>query len=153
MKILAKIIGSAFGSGFSPVAPGTVGSFVAIAALWVAPPLSTVILILAALLFFFIGVWASAICEQDWGRDPGRVVWDEVVGMMVTVATLPKSLMVYAAAFILFRFFDILKPFPVNRSQQLPGGWGVMIDDVLAGLMGNIVLQILFRLVFTSIAG
>ncbi len=153
MKLLAKIIGSVFGSGFSPVAPGTVGSFVAIAALWLAPPVSAAWLTLAAIVFFFVGVWASAICEQDWGHDPGRVVWDEVVGMMVTVIAAPRNLTVYAAAFVLFRFFDILKPFPVNRSQRLPGGWGVMVDDVLAGLLGNIVLQILFRLVFTSSVG
>lgn len=93
------------------------------------------------------------MCEKDWGHDSGRIVWDEVVGMMITVAALPKEWLIYLVAFIVFRFFDILKPFPVNKSQNLPHGWGVMVDDVLAGIYANIVLQILARFVFTSISG
>lgn len=149
MKLFAKLIGSTFGAGFSPVAPGTVGSLVAIVALWFIPfSLST--LIIASILFFVLGVWASTVCEQDWGHDPGKVVWDEVVGIMVTVMMMPKQWIVYAAAFALFRLFDILKPFPVKKSQNLPKGWGVMVDDVIAAIFANIVLHILFRLIFPS---
>ena len=153
MKLLAKIIGSTFGCGYSPVAPGTVGSLAAIVVLWLAPPISSIALILLAAGFFVIGVWASFMCEKDWGHDSGRIVWDEVVGMMITVVALPKDWLIYLIAFGLFRFFDILKPFPINKSQDLPHGWGVMVDDVLAGIFANIVLQLLVRFVFSSIAG
>ena len=153
MKLLAKIIGSTFGCGYSPVAPGTVGSLAAVVVLWLAPPISSIALILLAASFFVIGVWASFMCEKDWGHDSGRIVWDEVVGMMITVVALPKDWLIYLIAFGLFRFFDILKPFPINKSQDLPHGWGVMVDDVLAGIFANIVLQLLVRFVFTSIAG
>lgn len=149
MKLIAKIIGSTFGAGLFPIAPGTVGSLVAIVALWFVP-FSTIPLVLASLLFFMIGVWASTVCEQDWGHDPGKVVWDEVVGIMVTVILLPKHWIIYVAAFALFRLFDITKPFPINKSQNLTRGWGVMVDDVIAGIFANIILQIVFRLIFPS---
>ena len=150
-KIVAKIIGSTLGCGFFPLAPGTVGSFVAIVALWFVSPMHSIVLFLASVLFFFIGVWASTICEEDWGHDPGRVVWDEVVGMMVSVIALPKHWVIYVAAFFLFRFFDIVKPFPANKSQELPKGWGVMVDDVIAGIYTNVVLQIIFKIIYTSL--
>ncbi len=149
MKLIAKIIGSTFGAGFFPIASGTVGSLVAIVALWFVP-FSTASLVGASIIFFLIGLWASTVCEEDWGHDPGKVVWDEVVGMMVTVMLLPKHWIVYAAAFMLFRLFDIIKPFPANKSQNLPKGWGVMVDDVIAAIFANIVLQIVFRLIFPS---
>lgn len=149
MKLVAKIIGSTFGAGFFPIAPGTVGSLVAVIALWFIP-FSTTGLLVASILFFLIGLWAATVCEEDWGHDPGKVVWDEVVGMMVTVTLMPKHWIIYAAAFVLFRLFDILKPFPANKSQALPKGWGVMVDDIIAALFANIVLHIIFRLIFPS---
>ena len=149
MKLFAKIIGSTFGAGLFPIAPGTVGSLVAVLALWFIP-FSTTGLVAASVLFFVIGLWASTVCEEDWGHDPGKVVWDEVVGMMVAVFAMPKHWIIYAAAFVLFRVFDITKPFPANKSQNLPKGWGVMVDDVIAGLFANIILQIIFRLIFPS---
>jgi len=153
MNFVAKIIGSTFGCGYFPVAPGTVGSFFAIVVLWLLPPASALVLIVACALFFVIGVWASTICEQDWGHDAGRIVWDEVVGMMLSIVALPKHWVIYVAAFFIFRLFDIIKPFPANVSQRLPQGWGVMVDDVIAGLYTNLVLQLTFKLLFTSFAG
>ncbi|MBN1466565.1 phosphatidylglycerophosphatase A [candidate division KSB1 bacterium] len=142
MKVLAKIIGSTLGCGYFPVAPGTVGSLVAIIALWLLPTMDLSTLLLISLIFFFVGVWAATICEREWGHDAGRIVWDEVVGMMISIVALPKQALIYGAAFFLFRLFDIIKPFPANASQRLPKGWGVMIDDVIAALYTNIVLQI-----------
>ncbi len=153
MKTCAKIIGSTFGCGFSPLAPGTVGSLFALILLWFVSPLSNVLLISLVILFFVVGVWAATECEKDWGHDAGRIVWDEVVGMMVAVVALPANWMVFLGAFAAFRFFDILKPFPINASQRLPHGWGVMVDDLLAGIYANIVLQILVRVFFTSLVG
>ncbi|MBN1559222.1 phosphatidylglycerophosphatase A [candidate division KSB1 bacterium] len=148
MKRLAKIIGSACGCGYFPIAPGTAGSLVAIVALWLLPPVSLFTLTVTGFLFFGAGVWASTICEREWGHDAGRIVWDEVLGMMISIAALPKKWVIYVAAFFLFRLFDIVKPFPANVSQRLPKGWGVMVDDVIAALYTNIVLQIVFKCFF-----
>lgn len=144
---LAAVIGTTFGSGYSPVAPGTAGAAVVIGVLWFLPLPSTVISVHLIALFFFIGVWAATLCENRWGADPGRVNWDEAVGMMISIIALPKTPAIYGGAFLIFRLFDVLKPFPVNRAERLPAGWGIMIDDVIAGLYTNIVLQILLRLV------
>jgi phosphatidylglycerophosphatase A len=146
MKKLAIIIGTTFGSGFSPVAPGTVGSLVAVVALWLTPFPSTLIFSHIIVFLFFIGVWVAAVCEKQWGHDPGRVNWDEVVGMMISVLALPKTWPIYAAAFVLSRLFDIVKPFPANCAETLPGGWGIMMDDVIAGIYANIALQIGLRI-------
>lgn len=96
---------------------------------------------------FFIGVWASQQAENVWGHDAGRINWDEVIGMLVSIIALPKTWIVYLAAFMLFRLLDIVKPFPANASQKLPGGWGVMTDDVIAAVYCNLALQIVFRLI------
>jgi phosphatidylglycerophosphatase A len=96
---------------------------------------------------FFIGVWSATECEKSWNRhEPGQVNWDEVVGMMVALIGLPHHGIIYLSAFFLFRFFDIIKPQPANASQKLPGGWGVMSDDVIAGVYTNVLLQILIIL-------
>lgn len=97
-------------------------------------------------------MWVSTICEKEWGHDPGRVNWDEVVGMIVSVSALPKHWLIYSLAFILFRLFDILKPFPANVSQKLKQGWGVMTDDIVAAVYTNILLQIFFRFIFKSLS-
>lgn len=146
MNKAAVLIGTTFGSGYAPIAPGTVGALVTIVALWVLPLPSTLFFSHIIVFFFFIGVWAAAVCEKRWGSDPGRVNWDESVGMMIAVIALPKTLPMYAAAFVLFRLFDIVKPFPVNRAEKLPGGWGIMIDDVIAGIYTNLAAQIGARL-------
>lgn len=146
-KITALFIASTFYSGYFPIAPGTVGSFVAIMVLWFLPPLSWLSLSIISIVGFIIGVWASNIAEEYWGHDPGRVNWDEVIGMIITVITLPKHWIIYVCGFFVFRFFDVLKPYPVNKLEKLPRGLGIMSDDVLAGIYANVVLQIVFRFV------
>ena len=140
-------LSSTFGSGFFPVAPGTVGALVAILVLWFLPPLTWAQLLAASGLFYLIGVWAAGEAEGRWGEDAGKINWDEVVGQMVSVLALPKTASVYVAAFVFFRIFDIAKPYPIRLSEKLSGGWGVMTDDVIAGLYANIGLQILFRVI------
>lgn len=138
---MAILLGTTLATGFFPIAPGTVGSFVAVLVLFFAPsppiPLFMTIIVFA----LGIGVWAAGRCEAIWGKDPGRVNWDEVVGQMITLLWLPKTLPFYAAGFLLFRFFDIVKPSPVRDAEKLPGGWGIMMDDVLAGLYAALCLQ------------
>tara|TARA_R110002072_G_scaffold124268_2_gene259734 strand:- start:2511 stop:2957 length:447 start_codon:yes stop_codon:yes gene_type:complete len=91
---------------------------------------------------FFIGVWVSNQLERDWGKDSSIIVIDEVLGMMVSLLFLPVSLNVILVAFLLFRFFDITKVFGIRKAEQLPKGWGVMADDLWAGIYTNLIIQI-----------
>jgi len=131
--------------GFAPVAPGTVGAAAAIPfflLLRLADSAWLEIAVCAAIVA--AGAWSARITEQALGvEDPGPVVIDEVVGMFVSLLWLPASWQVILAAFVAFRVFDILKPWPANRLEHVPGGWGVMADDVMAGVYANLTLQLL----------
>jgi phosphatidylglycerophosphatase A len=141
------ILSTWFGCGLSPVAPGTVGSAAAIAIAYFLP-LPPYAFALMALAITPIGIWAADQTAREVGKeDPGLVVIDEVAGQWLTLAgasTLNwKSLL---AAFLLFRLFDIWKPFPVNRLEALPGGLGIMADDLAAGVYAALVIFVLGRL-------
>lgn len=144
-----RCIGSGLYSGKSPVAPGTAGSLVGLACFIFIPGFSGWILFSAIVLFFFIGVWAATEIEKVEGHDAGFITIDEVVGMWISLLFLPSAGLWTAVvpAFLLFRIYDILKPFPAGRSQNLSGGWGVMTDDVFAGIYANLTLQIIFRFI------
>lgn len=88
-----------------------------------------------------LGVYSAGKVETLWGKDSYRVVIDEVAGMAVTLLFMPLSPVTLAAGFVLFRFFDIIKPLGIRRLEKLKGGWGVMLDDVLAGVYANLVLR------------
>lgn len=145
---LPVIIGTGFGSGFSPFAPGTAGALLA-SIIWIALyflfPFSTVLWITAALVivFTFAGIWAADKLEAYWGEDPSRVVVDEMVGVWIPLLAVPNDENWYwyvIAAFALFRILDITKPLGVRRMESLKGGVGVMMDDVLAGVYSFILL-------------
>ncbi|MCC7032689.1 MAG: phosphatidylglycerophosphatase A [Acidobacteria bacterium] len=145
MTRLALVV-STFGYvGFFPVAPGTAGSAAALVVYaivrWVGAPafeLATIIVVFAA------GVWAAARSERVLGsKDPGPVVIDEVLGMLVTLAFLPLSLAGVVAGFVLFRALDVIKPYPARRLEDAPGGWGVMLDDAMAGVYGQLAMRLL----------
>jgi phosphatidylglycerophosphatase A len=87
------------------------------------------------------GIWSSGIVEKIWGKDPSKVVIDEVAGMCISLLFLPVQVKYVIAALILFRFFDILKPMLIKKVELLPGGWGIMMDDVLAGIYSNALLN------------
>jgi len=95
-----------------------------------------------------MGIISGDVVESVWGKDHQRVVIDEVAGMGVALLIIPLKLEYYIMAFILFRFFDIVKPLYIRRLEALPGGWGVMADDVLAGIYANVVLQLIILLGF-----
>jgi phosphatidylglycerophosphatase A len=101
----------------------------------------TIHLIIATLLITAVGIWSAGKVEAVWGKDSYRVVVDEVAGMATSLLFLPVQLKYLLTAFILFRFFDIVKPFYIRRLEKLPGGWGVMADDLLAGVYTNIIVQ------------
>ena len=140
------LIGTGFGSGFSPVAPGTAGALLATLMWWglglVVNPLMQLWLTVAAILLFTVaGVWAAHRLEPYWGEDPSRVVVDEMVGVWLPLLAAPCGSWVYAlAAFALFRLLDIFKPLGIRRMEELPHGVGVMMDDILAGVYAFILL-------------
>ena len=122
------------------MAPGTAASAVTALALWVLP-FSTLGLALTLLAVIVAGTWAADRAERLIGeKDPGVIVIDEVAGMMLSVLILPRTFSVLGLAFLLFRIFDVIKPFPARTSQGLPGGIGVMIDDLIAGLYALVLL-------------
>ena len=121
------------GAGYSPVASGTVGSFVTLIALWLIP-FSPLALVLALVAVTLAGIWAGSRVERALdAKDPGIIVIDEVAGMLASVLFLPRTMPVLVTAFLLFRLFDIWKPFPARQLQELHGGVGVMLDDLIAG--------------------
>lgn len=132
-------------AGFFPIAPGTVGSAVGLVVfaalrLWT-PWWSEGVAVALSLL---VGVWSASVVERVLQRtDPGPVVIDEVLGMLLTLLFLPVTVTGALVGFVLFRIFDVIKPFPANRAEKLPGGWGVMLDDAIAGLYAHIVLRLL----------
>lgn len=134
------------GVGHAPIAPGTVASAITAIALWLLglSPLALTGLLLVVLI---VGTWAADGAERALGtKDPGAIVVDEVAGMTISVLTLPLTLPVLVAGFVLFRIFDVVKPFPAGASQRLGGGVGVMIDDVIAGIYALILLLVARRL-------
>jgi phosphatidylglycerophosphatase A len=139
------VIATAGGAGYSPFAPGTAGSAVACVLLWVIP-FSTAGLALFFVAVTAVGTWAAHRAEPlIGGKDPGAIVIDEVAGMALSVLGLPLTPMVIVAGFVLFRVFDVVKPPPARGSQRLPGGVGVMIDDLIAGLYALVILTVLHR--------
>ncbi len=147
MKGFYRITAIGFGTGKLPIAPGTWGA--ALAALMVVPlmwansDLARLALIIAAIVFSFWCAKAVDMFADEWGEDPSCVVADEMVGMWLTLVGLPLTLGNIGLGFLLFRFFDIAKPLGIRRLEKIPGGWGVVLDDVLAGVYANVVLQII----------
>jgi phosphatidylglycerophosphatase A len=148
---LAVWIATSGGVGFFPIWPGTVGAavgLVAVAALQ-RLPLSragiSIVVGLTAAGLFALGVWAASGAERFFGHnDPSPVVVDEVVGQMVTFLARPDaSWKLLLAGFAFFRLFDVIKPFPAGRAEHLPAGWGIMTDDVVAGIYSLAVLWLL----------
>ena len=130
---VALAVATVGGAGYAPVAPGTVGSAITVAALWLLP-FSIVGLTVFLCVVLAVGTWAAGRAERLMGRkDPGAIVIDEVAGMTISLMLAPHNLGAYALAFLFFRVFDVIKPFPARQSQRITGGVGVMIDDVIAG--------------------
>ena len=131
--------------GYVPIAPGTFGSaagLVAFAAVrWSG---SAAIEIALIVLLLVIGVWSGNVAEKHFGGvDPAPVILDEVAGMLITLALIPVNLTGAIVGFFLFRLFDVIKPWPANRCEALPGGLGVMADDAMAAVYGNLALRLL----------
>lgn len=132
-----------FGSGLAPKAPGTFGTLAALPIYWFLADLELTAYIVALVVSFIIGVWFCEKTARDLGvHDHPGIVWDEFVGMWITMLLVPKTIMALLAGFILFRIFDILKPWPIRVvDKNVHGGFGIMIDDVIAGVFACLCMH------------
>lgn len=140
---VAVVLATGFGTGYAPIAPGTAGSIPGVALSWIlwraGGPWA---LAAGALVVAAAGLWAADRAARLFREeDPGRVVVDEIAGQMVALCFLPPTLPTLAASFFFFRLFDVIKPWPARRLEDLPGGSGIMADDLAAGLYANLAVQ------------
>ncbi|MEA5139716.1 phosphatidylglycerophosphatase A family protein [Arcicella rigui] len=149
MLYFHKIFASALGLGFIPKGSGTFGALLACAMIAGIFQISNhignyqVILIVTTIVVTFLGRWSSGVMETHWGEDASKIVIDEVAGMCLSICLIPFTWQNLLIAFVLFRFFDIYKPFNIRNFEKYPNGWGVMLDDVMAGIWANGCLQLI----------
>lgn len=140
--ILVRLAASLFYVGKIPLAPATFASAVTLILYYISPFESS-FLILVLPFLYIAGIWISSYCEDIWGPDAHAIVVDEVVGVLVTVLFHGKNPFVLGLGFLFFRFFDIRKPFYIRYAEKLPAGFGVMTDDLFAGILGNMALTLI----------
>ncbi|HXH25960.1 MAG TPA: phosphatidylglycerophosphatase A [Vicinamibacterales bacterium] len=143
MRRLGLFVATCAYIGYVPIAPGTFGSAAGLLIYYVTRSAGSAGVELAAIaLLFALGVWSGTVAERYFGGvDPGPVVLDEVVGMLITLALVPVTPTGAIVGFFVFRILDIVKPWPSARFERLPGGLGVMADDGMAALYGNLVMR------------
>jgi phosphatidylglycerophosphatase A len=148
MRRLAVFLATCGYVGYAPVAPGTFGSAAGLVIFALVRGSGSMVVELATIVALFaIGVWSGTEAEHHFGGvDPGPIVLDEVVGMLITLALIPVNTMGAFVGFVVFRALDVVKPWPSGRFERLPGGLGVMADDGMAALYGNGVMRILVAL-------
>ena len=147
------IIASAFGIGYIPKGSGTFGAILAcfgVMGLHMLFPVNAfpyqAVLVGLTILFLFVGRKSSEVTEQIWGEDSSKIVIDEVVGQWLSLCLIPFSLTNLLLGLVLFRIYDIFKPFNIRSFEQYEKGWGVMLDDVAAGIWANLTLQVVLLL-------
>jgi phosphatidylglycerophosphatase A len=153
LNIIERLIVTGLFTGYSKFASGTCGTAVALFAYLFLPDLSVSEWIVGLVVLFPVSVYTSNKGEAEWGHDPSPVVIDEVIGFFVSVAFLPQSLLLGLVGFFLFRALDIIKPSPAREAEALPGGWGVVLDDVAAGVYVNLILRVGLFLAGDTLAG
>lgn len=140
---LATLLATGFGSGYSPIAPGTAGSLVGLILFWPLARLSGGLLLASIVGVFLVGTWsADHVARRSGRKDPGLVVIDEIVGIWVSLLFLPLTTTTAVLGFLAFRVMDIVKPYPARQLEGLPGGLGIMADDVMAGVYANLLLRV-----------
>ena len=145
MKInfFERTLGSGFFTGYIPFVPGTFGSLAALLIYYIPGFEKPLIIFSAIIVFTFYGIYVGNKFDKIYGKDPRQCTIDEFVGMWISLLFLPKRIVISILAFIIWRAFDIVKPFPARNFEKLEGGLGIVIDDVVAGIYSLIVLQIL----------
>lgn len=151
MHTFARLVATCGYVGYAPLAPGTFGSAVGVG-LWLLAVHAGAAGELAAIaVSMVLGVWSAGVVERALGKtDPGVVVIDEVLGMLMTLAWIPLTPLGVGVAFLVFRAFDVVKPWPASRLEGLPGGWGIMADDAMAGVYGNLAMRLFVALAPTG---
>jgi phosphatidylglycerophosphatase A len=143
---LEKFLGSGFYTGYFPYASGTVGSAAALLIYWI-PGFERIEILLAfTVLAIVSGLYIGGRFEAIYGKDPAEFTLDEVAGMWITLLFLPKTFLISIAGFALWRILDILKPFPANAAEKLPGGLGIMLDDIIASVYACLIMHISLQL-------
>jgi phosphatidylglycerophosphatase A len=139
-----------FGTGLSPFMPGTCGTLIAIPLYYLIHSLSLLNYSLVLLLAIVIGIWICDVTERDIGiRDYSGIVWDEICGFALTMLAAPQGWLWIVLGFFLFRLFDILKPWPIAwMDRKLPGGFGIMVDDLMAAVYAWLVLHVIYHFFF-----
>lgn len=141
---IIKVLATGFGSGLSPVMPGTAGTLVGVLLCLAFLPLHWVFRCLFVAALVGVAVYVSGRAEEIYGKkDDQRIVIDEIAGFLVAMLPVAINFLNLALAFVLFRIFDIWKPYPLRKFQELPGGWGVVVDDIGAGIYAAAVLLLL----------
>jgi phosphatidylglycerophosphatase A len=143
-----KLIATGLGIGYIRKGGGTVASIVCCGVWYLVRPgmvqpsgYSVFVPLLLTVLITTIGIWSASVVEKEWGKDSYRVVIDEIAGMCLSLLFIPINEKSLLAGLVLFRLFDIVKPFGIRKLEKLPGGWGVMLDDLLAGFYANVLIQ------------
>ena len=142
---IIKFLASGFYTGYFPVAPGTIGSLVGILACFLLQDVPFTTYAIVVILTLIAGIYISGEAEKIYQtKDSSHIVIDEIAGIFFTFIYLPKGISFLLAGFVAFRFFDILKPFPIRLiDEKIKGGWGIMFDDVLAGIYANILIRLI----------
>ena len=137
-----KLVGSGFYTGYIPIASGTFGSLAAIL-IYLIPGFERLEIIIPAIaLIFLYGLIVSSKFEKVYGKDPSQCTVDEVVGTWISLIALPKTFLIILTSFLIWRTLDIIKPFPARTSEKLPGGLGIMIDDVISAFYSLIIVHL-----------
>jgi len=148
MRHFILLLATGFGVGYSPIAPGTLGTLLAIPIYFFLSEIPFPLYEITLAGFFFLAIWVSDKTGAVFGKkDDQRIVIDEMIGFFITMLWVTKTPFFILVGFILFRFFDILKPFPIRRFEKVRGGFGVVLDDVMAGVYANILLHLLYQMI------
>ena len=148
LNLIEKILGSGFFTGYIPFASGTFGSLAAVIIYLIPGFENPTILLLLISIFTVVGVNLGSKFEKIYGKDPKECTIDEFVGTWISLLFLPKNLVYVLGAFLIWRIFDIIKPFPANYVEKIKGGWGIMLDDIIAGFYSFIVVQIILYFIY-----
>ena len=151
LRRLGVFIATCAHVGYAPVAPGTFGSVVGLVVYYFVRRQASITFEIATIaVVLLIALWSATEAEHHFGGiDPGPVVIDEVIGMLITLALHPVNLVGAIAGFVIFRVLDVVKPWPARRLELLPGGFGVVLDDAMAGVYGNLIVWVLVLLLPT----
>ena len=142
INFIEKLIGSGFYTGYIPLASGTFGSIVALLIYWVPGFENPVIMFPAIIVFTAYGIYVGNKFDKKYGKDPAECTVDEMVGQWIALLYVPKTIIFSIVVFFMWRFFDIVKPFPARKLEYLPGGLGIMIDDVISAFYSLILVHL-----------